>query len=886
MSTRAILMLDLSFDEDGFICRATGSVNALESSRVASPGDGTNYDVLYKAVRDPSGKEWLGALDEFRLLGEEFDVSEYDKDASELNTWKQALATFGLDAALMVRFLCGLVLLGEVSFTSNKAGTQCQGPVDQAAKALGVQATHFSAALTSEGSVEAAEKARDATIEDVYACLLSKVIQQANSLMVGDSEPSGNSIGIVEMPAVSGAWPRALQPGSGLEMLMAQWLTETINSQLVPAAMHGYVQQLAEQGLKLDISRLSSQVSSSRALRAIEGPKGITQKLRPALSTNLTSESVRKDFTDWVRAVEKEATLTKEAPMAKVLGKTPEVSCEISGATTTMKHVLDLKLVQLCMGVSVPKKVKTLLLQSSQKLVSDVMKTTSLCLGSSKGLAGAEEAVNFVNGLLQSESKKRPWLVCCMRPNDKGKLNNISKPVLLKQARAFCLADLVHFAVGAQKASYSMVWPLPEFRKQYAALLPKIDKRTTEAEACRQAIATVADGQGIVGAEAVYGSQELAKMLDLRLQEVSPNDMMSKQASRKQTEDQMRRDASEKPMKKEASEKTAKKDTSETPLKQEASQKSMKNNDSETDARKEDSEDITSPISQEIEPDDGAGLCWCHCGTEFDEGASFCRNCGSKRPQVSVFVRCSCGTVFKDDAKFCRNCGNRRPAQAAEPVSCSSCGNTMSPDAVFCSNCGVKRQDAEAVASSRRSSFSSRTRSARRLSAPGGNLDRPSLLRSMSSDKIGEVKPRLLGGAPEKKKAADPRVENINNLVARSPSPPSSSGDEYDDQPMRPLDADTGMGFYASPMDNERGPFRSMALSQHATLHSALSQMAAVLRVAKESETKLRSNQNAHAAELEELRAECDAWRVESDRLWVQVKELQQQAFWRAPQSA
>jgi chromosome segregation ATPase len=68
-----------------------------------------------------------------------------------------------------------------------------------------------------------------------------------------------------------------------------------------------------------------------------------------------------------------------------------------------------------------------------------------------------------------------------------------------------------------------------------------------------------------------------------------------------------------------------------------------------------------------------------------------------------------------------------------------------------------------------------------------------------------------------------------------------------------------------------------MSYPQHAKLHSALSQMAAVLRVAKESEAKLLEGQRSRHNEVEELRQEANAWRIESDRLWVQVKELQHQ---------
>merc|ERR1712118_388731 len=92
-----------------------------------------------------------------------------------------------------------------------------------------------------------------------------------------------------------------------------------------------------------------------------------------------------------------------------------------------------------------------------------------------------------------------------------------------------------------------------------------------------------------------------------------------------------------------------------------------------------------------------------------------------------------------------------------------------------------------------------------------------------------------------------------------------------DEAPSGGSRASLGGGYDARP----RPPIRSMNTSQQATLHAALAQMTAVLRVAKESETKLRKDHSAKVAEAEELKRECNAWRMDSDRLWGQVKELQ-----------
>ena len=59
-STRALLKLELCFDKDDFICRATASVQLLES-RAARPGEGASFDAFCRALRDrEEAKKWLG----------------------------------------------------------------------------------------------------------------------------------------------------------------------------------------------------------------------------------------------------------------------------------------------------------------------------------------------------------------------------------------------------------------------------------------------------------------------------------------------------------------------------------------------------------------------------------------------------------------------------------------------------------------------------------------------------------------------------------------------------------------------------------------------------------------------------------------------------------
>jgi energy-coupling factor transporter ATP-binding protein EcfA2 len=687
-STRCLFKLDLSFDEDDFICRAVADVKLLES-RAGRPGDGATYEVFYKALRDrQESKQWLGDKEDFKLLGEEFDLEEYDKDELQLAAWKKAMTAFQIDSAPIIRFLCGLLLLGEVTFSQTEDGISCEGH-EQAAKALGAKASWLAECLKFAGKpiqadaavkdpVHVADAALRDTIEDLYRGLLTWILQKVNSAMAGDSTPSeGPTITLIDTPATPSGWPPALPAPAGFDAVQLQWFTEAMKSQLVGGALQGKVQ---ENNLSLRISRLKGPQTAEAAMTAIGGPKGLVAKIRE-LSKGGNPVS-KDDFVKFIKEFEQQDSCTSVD-----VENADHVSCKISGVGGIVEHVLDEALVRGSLGPSAPKKVKEALSQSDFPLAQEILGTRKHPNVRSD-LDEAEDMVGMILDVLQGQQKVRPWLVCCMRPNDKGTDKLVSMSVLKAQVEELLLTDIIHLAGQTKESIMDMAiaMPLGDFQKQYASLLPGV--RSDDLAACRteaaKLIQSIDDGiHGTVGADSVYGTQQLTRALeDLK--------------------------ASSKP-----------------PKTQQESQQA-------------------SGLSAETQQDSRRG-------------------------------------------------SRQHPPQ------------------------GTQQEHRQQTRQNR----------------------------------------------------ADDQQDNQKDLHSgpqkRSPSKRAAA-----------LSNDSG----------ERGPLRSMAGPQNAGLHLALSQMAALLRVAKESDTNLRKGATSLDVEVQELRQECDSWRVESDRLWMKVKELQEKvqgAKMRAP---
>ena len=91
-----------------------------------------------------------------------------------------------------------------------------------------------------------------------------------------------------------------------------------------------------------------------------------------------------------------------------------------------------------------------------------------------------------------------------------------------------------------------------------------------------------------------------------------------------------------------------------------------------------------------------------NCGTELEDGAKFCKNCGSQiiekqdeNKEDAEFKICdNCGFKMDEDIKFCPKCGSKvtekqdADSTAQEFKFCANCGFKMDKNNKFCPNCG------------------------------------------------------------------------------------------------------------------------------------------------------------------------------------------------------
>lgn len=75
------------------------------------------------------------------------------------------------------------------------------------------------------------------------------------------------------------------------------------------------------------------------------------------------------------------------------------------------------------------------------------------------------------------------------------------------------------------------------------------------------------------------------------------------------------------------------------------------------------------------------------CGSEIEDYAKFCRNCGAEIKHESADEkRCpKCGSEIAENAKFCKNCGASFESETG--LRCSHCGCELKSEA-FCPDCG------------------------------------------------------------------------------------------------------------------------------------------------------------------------------------------------------
>ncbi|WP_458405433.1 zinc-ribbon domain-containing protein [Methanobrevibacter sp.] len=89
------------------------------------------------------------------------------------------------------------------------------------------------------------------------------------------------------------------------------------------------------------------------------------------------------------------------------------------------------------------------------------------------------------------------------------------------------------------------------------------------------------------------------------------------------------------------------------------------------------------------------------CGCEMEDGAKFCKNCGSEIiPEVeesednTAKVCPNCGSEVNDGVKFCPDCGSEIEVEENQPKFCTNCGFELNDSLKFCPECGTPTSNA------------------------------------------------------------------------------------------------------------------------------------------------------------------------------------------------
>lgn len=542
-STRALLSVEIGLDDDGFMRDCMASVFLLEAGRLlwSERLEGPSFEALHLARGAPCARAWLGERDDFVLLGHFADTEDLDPLGEASATWTAALEALGFDVQAVVRALCGLLLLAEVLLggrrgcSSPSSATTASSPCSQgeddeaaAARALGVEPSELAGALAGFVGDDAAAAA---ALEDVYRRLVAWAFEAANKRMcsasaadsghtgVDSASVLGTKLSAIEVPAFP-AEGAGVDAPFGLDAVQLQLLTEGTRADILAgalasrpllAAVERPAAAAAPSPGRIAGGRDSTAVGFSQrqqvAEAAVDELSGFLAALRPPKAVNAFD-----DARGCPQAGEQERELQARAAL---VDRWFSECQKVSGAAGVVEHSLasrDLHMQRaIYMGATTIAPLLATLALSSFAVVAALAVTTPVPAGPS----AAESVVNQVRQTLCGEDGVRPWLVCCMRPNDSATPTCISRPVLLRQVRSLLLPEVVHLAADPH---YCIVWSLRDFNGRYGCLLPDRVAGSGDAEACRLLMEAFAErGDGTVGAEDVFGTQGLLFRLDAAL---------------------------------------------------------------------------------------------------------------------------------------------------------------------------------------------------------------------------------------------------------------------------------------------------------------------------------------------------------------------------------
>eukprot|EP00928_Gymnodinium_smaydae_P098014 TRINITY_DN9013_c0_g1_i9.p1 TRINITY_DN9013_c0_g1~~TRINITY_DN9013_c0_g1_i9.p1 ORF type:complete len:1008 (+),score=211.71 TRINITY_DN9013_c0_g1_i9:203-3226(+) len=541
LSTRALLSIHVDFDAEGFLCRASAAATLCELSRLAPEDEdweGSGFEALRLAVLHRSASQWLGFREEFHLLGpfaETVGVRDSEYEASELEAWSQAMVAFRLDVPAVVRVLCGVLLLGELAASLTGMAEGKKELVDEwddllaaAAKTFGLGASELASSLP--GPPPERFHALQHAARHVYKHLLDKILSTANDSLIGNTSPIQNAgVTIIEVPA----WPDGDDAPSGFDGLALQWLNEAMRAELLSAA-------LPVERARPVLERGHTLLSSAALLTALEELCGAIREAED------TSASDAADAPNHFRgpppapaAKEVLVRLQTWAKTSSGIGvrqrsrnqdsdSASHVEVELSGPCGRHGHRFDASFILGAQGAAAQAYA------ADARLLCDLLDASPVVRGAKEGVArpgspasaeaasarppsadvalgpelwgepgieGTLATITHLRTLLRPSTSATPWLVCCLRPNDKGAATVISRQIMLRQVKMMVLADMAHMA---RNDGYVHVWPVEAFER----CLPMLEDALAGS-----------DDEGAIGAECVYGTPALVDLLTTKEEE-------------------------------------------------------------------------------------------------------------------------------------------------------------------------------------------------------------------------------------------------------------------------------------------------------------------------------------------------------------------------------
>jgi len=869
ISTRALVSLDVVLDKDGFASHAGVAVELLEVGRLtrSSATTGHTFEALYLALAHPSSSKWVGDRSEFRLLGSACELEEYDLEGEAAARWEDAVQAFGLDMEELVRVLCGIALLGELLVDEPGHAGASEVSLADVAQALGVEPA---AALVE--ALRGGEVAVRATIEGLYRRVVAQVVSAAGSRLravggvAGDARTvaahsCGRRIRLVEVPSLPGELDR---PSAG-ETLRLQWLAEAVQADLLAAALE---QRCGTAGVE-DLSE-RGQIAQG-ALGAIAGASGLARVLL-SMSGNPT-EKIREQLSDWASFSEGAAEATAAAAegpsiATAALAISPLVehedarSCTVRGSAGSIEYLLDEHTVRSFVGGDIPLEVLAVISSSSCRLAALLASGAGDFALSVPPAEAAEASISSLRAQMRGEGCQ-PWVVCCLRPTAACKPGLICKKELLSQIQRYRLADIASCVRGAPIGKgFGKVWSFAAFIRAFsppgsAPPVPPDDVASAQV-ACRALIKRVGgEREGFVGLESVYGTERLSVQLEDRLAQL----VALQNALQGELEEE----------KDQETDAVAYQDAS---LVQHGSMSAIEFCDLRQHQEVTDGDDASiaehmpSPLLSPM--DESASTRTCE--TTALSSTEFCEQLWQQQEEPELETRdASSGgvDVLREQMREVATSLQAAPAVAEQTAQLSS------------SLVALKEQlrrlqgssdDAVSSAAGRTLVLGRTPMGSAQLPVPASAEFPPGVERELR-----DLREQLRRQQDEHAKQtvvlqAQHRQE-VDRVLQQLQVAKESAKQEH-----RISDISTAASSSALPVGTPvalrpASPShigRDSGKTTHSKLHGALSQMAVVLRVSREQE-------EVYKDEVAILRQECESWRLEADRLWGQVQDLQRQ---------